>query len=482
MKKISIYTDQSQELLTLFEKAGNSSKIICVPIDFAKKDHLVMFCNGHGDILRKPFSVKNSPEGIDYLTKQLLNSCKHRNIDQKHIFFGGEDPGSYAENFVSSLRSNGWLVATVNAHEAKKQRENLQASTDRTDLLGIAKTVINRRGKCSPAQSGVYLNLRNLVRHRRKLVQMTTEVSNRIHALVDRLFPGFLKEDKSGIAPFSNSSLWLMENRFSPRQIRRRRLQTLIECLRQHGTSKPDIAAAKLQQYASNVLNSPEEYVMTLQLSLSQNVKHYRCLKENTEQSQREIASWLALTQGAFLTATRGIGIVLAAGFTAEIGDPFKQKPLNNLSSYSGIIPRIKQTGGSEGQTHTGKVKKRSNRILKDYLVQSASHLGLHGPEDLMTDHKRRDANGQHADFGMARRYLRTAMALMKNSQIYLPPTLRSPEAKPDHRAEYYQKMWPYFRDKWNKLSALDLAFSKEQPLGRWRNMIQALYDIKLPL
>jgi len=33
---------------------------MCVPMDYAKKDHLVMFCNGHGDILRKPFSVKNS--------------------------------------------------------------------------------------------------------------------------------------------------------------------------------------------------------------------------------------------------------------------------------------------------------------------------------------------------------------------------------------------------------------------------------------
>jgi len=60
MKKRTIYKDQSQELLSLFEAAGNNSKIMCVPIDYAKKDHMVMFCNGYGDILRKPFSVKNS--------------------------------------------------------------------------------------------------------------------------------------------------------------------------------------------------------------------------------------------------------------------------------------------------------------------------------------------------------------------------------------------------------------------------------------
>ncbi len=69
MKKKIIYVNQSQELLSLFEEAGSSGKVMCVPIGYAKKDHVAMFCNGYGDILRKPFSVKNSPEGIEYLTE-----------------------------------------------------------------------------------------------------------------------------------------------------------------------------------------------------------------------------------------------------------------------------------------------------------------------------------------------------------------------------------------------------------------------------
>jgi len=311
---------------------------------------------------------------------------------------------------------------------------------------------------------------------------MTTEVRNRIHAIVDRLFPGFLDERKSGIAPFSKSSLYLMENRFSSQQIRGRRGKTLIEALRRLGTPKPDCAAAKLQQYAAWVLNTPDEYVATLQLSLAQHVKHYRCLQENTDQLEKEIAVWLSQTQGAFLTTVRGIGIVLAGGVSAEIGDPFQQKPLNNLVSYAGIIPRIIQTGGPEGEIYTGKVARRSNRILKDYVVQSASHLGLHGPEDLMSDYKRRDAAGQHADFSIARRYLRMAMCLMRNSQVYLPPRLRKKDSKPEGRASYYLMTWPCLRDKWQKLDALKAAFAEDRPLGRWRNMVQGIYDIKLEL
>ena len=482
MKKRNIYQNQSQELLSLFETAGSSAQVMCVPMDYAKKDHLVMFCNGHGDILRKPFSVKNSPEGLEYLVDQVTRSCRRRSIKKQHVFFGGEDANSFAENFVSTLRFKGWLIAGVNARDAKKQRTNLQASTDRIDLMGIATMLLNCRANCCPAQSGIYRNLRTLVRHRRKLVVMLTEVKNRVHGIVDLLFPGFLNENKSGIVPFTQSSLYLMEDRFSPKQVRRRKRKKLIEILKRFGTSKAQETAFNLQQYAAKVLHTPVEYVDTLQLSLAQHVKHIRCLQEGVAQLEKEIAVNLTQTQGAFLTSVRGIGIVLAAGVTAEIGNPNEQKPLNNLVSYSGIIPRVKQTGGPDGKTYTYSVARRCNRILKDYVVKSALHLGLHGPEDLMKDYKRRDASGQHADFGIGRRYLRMAMSLMRTSQIYIPSRLRKTESTLEERAGYYLMSWPYLREKWKKYGALEAAFAKDRPLGLWRRIVQELYDIKLKL
>jgi len=482
MKKRNIYQKQSQELLHLFEEAGSSTKVMCVPMDYAKKDHLAMFCNGHGDIFRKPFSVKNSPAGIAHLLDQVTRSCRRRGIKKQHVFFGGEDANSFAENFVSTLRFKGWLVAGVNAQDAKKQRANLQASTDRIDLMGIATMLLNCRANCCPAQSGIYRNLRTLVRHRRKLVEMLTEVKNRVHGIVDRLFPGFLNEKNSGIVPFTQSSLYLMEDRFSPKQIRRRKREKLIEILKRFGTSKAEDTACKLQQYASQVLHAPVEHIDTLQLSLAQHVKHIRCLQESIAQMEKEIALNLSQTQGAFLTSVRGIGLVLAAGVTAEIGDPNEQKPLSNVISYSGIIPRVKQTGGPDGKTYTGRVAKRCNRILKDYVVKSAHHLGLHGPQDLMADYKRRDASGQHADFGIGRRYLRMAMSLMRTSQVYLPSRFRKAEISMEERAGYYLMMWPKLREKWLKFDALEFAFEKNRPLGHWRQIIQELYDIKLKL
>jgi hypothetical protein len=205
-------------------------------------------------------------------------------------------------------------------------------------------------------------------------------------------------------------------------------------------------------------------------------------LQDSIDQLEHEVAVWLAQTQGAFLTTFRGIGIVLAAGVSAEIGNPHEQAPLNNLVSYSGIIPRVKQTGGTEGKIRTGKVAKRCNRILKDYVVQSANHMGLHGPEDLKADYKRREAEGQHADFGIGRRYIRMAMCLMRTSQVYMPQRLRNAKTQPEERAAYYLMNWPRLREKWSKVGALKIAFEKDRPLGQWRIMVQELYDIKLKL
>ena len=74
MKKKNIFPYQSQELNTLFEEADNNAKVMCIPTDYPKKEHVVMLCNGPINILRKPFSVKNSPGGVEYIIEQLKRS------------------------------------------------------------------------------------------------------------------------------------------------------------------------------------------------------------------------------------------------------------------------------------------------------------------------------------------------------------------------------------------------------------------------
>jgi transposase len=357
----------------------------------------------------------------------------------------------------------------------------MQASSDELDLLGIAKLLINRRGATAGGEPGAERALRTLTRHRKAQVRLRTATGNRIHQIVDQLFPGFLDEKLSGIPPFSEASLWLMQDRFSPAQIASRQDKALLRQLKSKGLQHAEAAIGKLKGYARKVLAHPPELTGLMQTSLASEINLYRCLGTNIDQVGREIAQQLAKTPGAMLTTIRGIGITLAAGSAAEIGPPDSQPSVRRLGSYAGIVPRTKQTGGPEKGAKTGRVSRRCNHILKDYIVQCGNHLGQHGPADLKEDHRRRGANKQHADFGMARRFLRMGLRLMRNGEAYVPPELRE-GATLEELQTYYLQLWPKLLDKWVKSGAVHAAFDKENPLGQWRERIEAIYEIELPL
>jgi transposase len=407
--------------------------------------------------------------------------CRKHAMERRHVFFGGEACGTYALNFIHALEQRNFLVLSVDPKEAKDRRVSAQASTDKIDLLGIAKVLLDQHGSTKTTSADTERLLRNVTRHRADLVRAKTAVSNRIHSLVDQLFPGFLDEAKSGIPAFSETSLWLMEDRFSPKQIRARQTKNLLRQARSKGLAKPEEALAQLKAHAGAVLHPVPEWVGTLQTALHHEVQLYRSLRECIGQADAQSARLLAQTPAAMLTTVKGTGITLAAGVGSEIGDPAGQPSLRRLTSYAGVVPRTKQTGGPEGAPRQRGVSRRCNHSLKNYIVQCGNHLGQHGPHELKEDHRRRGANGQHADFGMARRYLRIGMRLMRHTECYIPDPLRR-DPNPDQLRAYYLDIWPRLLDIWRKSGALETAFDPANPLGQWRECIQVIYGIELPL
>ena len=199
--KSTIYPRCNPQFLKLFEEAGHPAKVMCVALDYAKAQHTALFCNGVGDLLKPSFAVDNTVQGATKLLAEVRACAKQKRIRPEHVFFGGEDHPSFAENLLRNLRKEKFLVVRVNAWEAKQQRDNFQASNDSLDLLGIARCCLNRRAESVRDLPEAYPNLRIATRDRDKLVRMRTAVSNRIHSYVDRLFPGFLSVDKSGLDP-----------------------------------------------------------------------------------------------------------------------------------------------------------------------------------------------------------------------------------------------------------------------------------------
>jgi transposase len=480
--KSSIYAHCNPQLIKLFEAAGHPAKVACVALDYAKAQHTALICNGLGDLLKGAFAVDNAPTGAGQLLHQVRRTAKQRRIRPEHVFFGGEDYPSYAENFVRRLRQEKFLVVRVNAWEAKQQRSNFQASSDSLDLLGIARCCLNRRGETVRDLPAAYTNLRIATRDRDQLVRNRTAVSNRIHSYVDRLFPGFLNVQKSGLCPFCKASLDLMVDRFSPAQLSRRPRQALADWLGRHGVEQRDEVAAQLKQLAKGVLGPAPEQTIMLQRSLAKLVELYRGLDQSITLLDRELAYWLARSPGALLTSIGGFGITLAAGWTAELGPPSQWRAVPRLCSYAGVVPKSKQTGGPQKEPVVGPVQQRCNKRLKNVVLQAVEKVRQFGPEDLLQVAQQLEAQGSHVEFALAKRLVRLGKYLTVTGTIYRPKALLASDTPKATLVTYYQNLWDNLLKKWKDKADLKDVFAPEHPLGQWRNMARELYALELRL
>jgi transposase len=476
----SIYSKQNPKIHQLFERASDFKKVLAVALDYAKTKHTVLLCNGLGDVLKKPFAVDNTRQGVQDLLQEVQSTCRHRCIRTAQVFFGGEDRPAYAENFIHRISQEGYLVVRVNAWEAKRQRDNYQASTDQLDLRGIAKAMLQQSSYSDNDSCPTHHNLREISRARSYLVGEQTAIKLHIHGYVDRLFPGFLHAKQSGLVPFCAASLALMSQGFSAQQIGRRHLKALAAQLEHEGVTEAQARAEKLLAFAKEALPANPKHLTAWQCSLEQYVGIYRQLDQSILGLEKELAHWLALSRGALLTSIRGIGVVLAGGMLGELGDPSEWRGLRQTCSYAGIVPGVEQTGGPDKPGHTTRVKRRCNRRVKNWVVQAGSQIGKHGPSPLHEQYRKLADNGQHADFIMSRRLLRIAKDLMCRGTVYRPKELLDPDTPAPVVADYYQRLWPSLLSKWSGLVDWNHLFAPEHPLGQWRQMAQELYKICL--
>lgn len=477
----SIFQRSNPAIEKLFAKAGSPKKIMCVPIDYAKSQHTALVCNGEGSLLRGPFNIHNTAEGVDFLEDIIKGLCKKHSIRKEFVFFGGEDCTAFCYNFIHALMKRGYLGIGVNAFEGAQARQNQIASTDKLDLLGIASVLINKkRGRTLSSEYGQARLMRELTHQRDSLVKAHTASAHRIHHWVDQLLPGFLNDKQSGLAPFSEASLWLMSQNFSPRQLLARRNDILVERLRLFKIKDTDAKVAQLKQLARTTLPPPADLVDILQSNLSREVRLYGHLRDTLGELDQQIARRLAATPGAMLTTVPGIGLILASGFYAELGEPARQRNQASLAAYAGLVARVKQTGGPDKEARSLGRSRRACIPLKRRILDITLSVANYGPDELKADYKRRQEANQDVRFTMGRRMLRICFHLIQRHDFFLPPSLLPPHSSTEARKAYYNRIWDSILIKWRNAGAIQQAFADGTPLEQWRLMLNELYNLNL--
>lgn len=477
----SIFRRRNPDVQRLFQEAGNPEKVMCVAFDYAKASHTSIVCNGLGNQLHSRFDVHNNRLGLEYLLSITAGLCRKHHIKKEHVFFGGEDCGPYAFNFIHALVSRGYLVVGLNTKQVKDERENAHASNDLIDTIGVAGMMIKMRGRTIDTQSkGVHV-VKRLRRQRKAMLKAHAGSAHRIYGVVDQLLPGFLNEKMTGITPFSRASLWLMEDRFSISEMRARHRPALVHKLRAFSLQDPEGCVEKLKALADTALPPPEEMIEALQRSLSEEHTLYSMLSKNLHVLDTDIAKLLARTPGAMFTTIPGIGMRWAPGLYAELADPARRRNVDSMSALGGLVPRIKQSGGPNSPPVIGHRTKKCCTILKHHLISAAVSVARYGHPEMREEYQADKDAGRDCRVRLARKLLRICLYINDNQTFFLPPSLHKHGARDQIRA-YYVHMWPKILIKWRDAGAILEAVAEGAPLRRWRDMAQEFYGIELSL
>ena len=118
------------------------------------------------------------------------------------------------------------------------------------------------------------------------------------------------------------------------------------------------------------------------------------------------------------LTGICGIGPLTSSALITELGDINRFTHINNLGSYVGLVPRIRESGET---THTGGITFRCNSFLRTLLIE-ASWQAIRQDPALMQYYQRHLAGskGHKIIIKVARKLLNRVRYVMKNRKPYI--------------------------------------------------------------
>jgi transposase len=137
--------------------------------------------------------------------------------------------------------------------------------------------------------------------------------------------------------------------------------------------------------------------------------------------------------RAALLRTIPGVGWLLGLTFAAEIGDISRFPSAGKLVGYSGLVPRVRQSGES---SRTGKLAKAGSPLLRWAAVEAAQHAWrAQNPwHRLYVDVRKRHGHGNAAKSAVARKVLRSAPApAWRSARASAPALVRRPRRGGDH-------------------------------------------------
>lgn len=343
-----------------------TEKTLVVGVDIAKELHYARAFNFRRIELDKVISFRNDLNGFKNFKGWIEKVMIENGLDK--VIIGFEPTGHYWYNLAEYCRNNDLKYVMVNPFHVKRSKElddNSQTKNDRKDPKTIAKLVTDGRYFETYVATGIYAELRNVVKVYEHVTGCKSVVDNKITQWLDNYFPEFTTvfgdwEGKTAMITLNSFPLPSMIVELGEIKV----LETWKKEIKQ-GVGKK--RAHKLFEMAKDSVGCTEGLKMAVR-ELKYLLSEYKMYLEQLEEIKVEMEELLNQVSGAKeVLGIKGIGIVSAASIIAEIGDISRFEDARQIQKYAGLNLIENSSGKHKGQTT---ISKRGRKRLRGFLFK----------------------------------------------------------------------------------------------------------------
>lgn len=378
-----------------------------VGIDFSQKraDFCLLFPDGQPLILHQAFA--NSQLGFQQAKQILLDTLRSYAFDGLDI--SGEATSYYWFPFFWQMAHDTQLCGCdlslflLNPRQVHWFKKSLPPDdkADSTDPFYIAERTRTRRPKAAWDPQDDWLPLRFYTRLRFHLAQALTREKN-YYLVYLFLLQNTYRRGQPFSDPFGATSQQVLNGELSWSELVNLPVEELAERLDAWSKGKledPLETARQLRQVAQESFPLQEPLLTPVQRILDLTLEHIRFLEGQIAQVEDWIAAEVQSRhpEVLFLATTPGVGLVLAAGITAEIGDlgrffqtlkwdkkhkRYRTRTLREVEDAVAKLAGLWWPRADSGAfvAEDRHLAKTGNRYLRYYFVQAANGMRRHIP------------------------------------------------------------------------------------------------------
>lgn len=343
-----------------------TEKTLIIGVDIASETHYARAFDFRGIELGKVIKFNNDSEGFTRFAT-WADEIKAKNSKNK-VLVGMEPTGHYWFNIAPFIKDQGMKIVLVNPFHVKRSKElddNNPTKNDRKDPKTIAMLVKDGRYMEPYIPEGVYSELRVAMETRWQIVKQLNAIRNRVLRWLSIYFPEFNRAfgDWEGKA-----ALIVLKEFPLPAQIIEKGAAGIVERWRKDKLRAVGMKRAIALVEAANISVGVREGTFAAENDIATLLEDYELKMRQYERVMALVEKLSKQIPGIDeILNIKGVGLIMAAGFIAEVGDIKRFEHPKQIQKLSGLNLKENSSGKHKGKTT---ISKRGRSRLRAILFQ----------------------------------------------------------------------------------------------------------------